>query len=152
MLPQWLLIAFNEIGQAEIPGPENSPRITEYFTATILGAVNNDDVPWCSAFVSWVLEKSGYASTRSAWARSYLTWGQGQTSPQIGAICVLSREGGGGHVGFVLDRDPTAGRVYLLSGNTANCVCIRSFDASHVLGFRWPLAPSGLSPGTDRIG
>jgi uncharacterized protein (TIGR02594 family) len=140
MLPNWMVYAFDELGQAEIPGPADNLRITEYFTATAFGPAD-DDVPWCSAFVSWVLEKSGYASPRSAWARSYLTWGQGQTIPQIGAICVLSREGGGGHVGFVLDRDPTAGRVYLLSGNTANCVCIRSFDSAHVLGYRWPLSP-----------
>lgn len=71
----WLDIAKAELGVKEIPGKKHNERILEYHKATSLESTE-DEVPWCSSFVSWCLEKAGVPSTRNAWARSYLAWGK----------------------------------------------------------------------------
>lgn len=139
--PPWLAIAKREIGVKEIAGPGDHPRIVEYLAATrITPALHRDETPWCAAFVTWVLESAGIASTRSAAARSYLTWGQELAEPKRGCIAVLTRPGadhaGAGHVGFYVgssDED-----VLLLGGNQMNAVCMRLYARERVLSYRWP--------------
>lgn len=75
--PAWVKIAYKERGQTEIPGPEENPRITEYF-ATI-GAKKNyrDDVDdWASAFVEWSFNKAGITGPRNDDPFAWLRWGK----------------------------------------------------------------------------
>lgn len=137
MTPLWYQIAKAELGVREVPGPEFNPRIVAYHEATTLKATS-DEVPWCSAFVCWALERANVESTHSASARSYLHWGTPITHPPLGAIVVMSRGGdpSQGHVGFLTE--VTTGKVYVLGGNQADTVSVAIFDSSRVLSYRWP--------------
>lgn len=139
--PCWLAIARREICTREDPGRESNPKIVEYHQVTSLRS-QDDATPWCSAFVSWVLEQAGIRSTRSAWAKSYLEWGNALDQPRIGAITVLHRGSGPptgkgtGHVAFyVEDRGESLG---VLGGNQGNHVNIKWYSKSRLLAYRWP--------------
>lgn len=136
-LPQWYTIALDELGTSEIYGKKNNPRILEYHKATTLKA-EDDETSWCSSFVSWCLEKSGVKSTKSAAARSYLSWGKELEYPVEGCIVVLKRGNSSwqGHVGFFVREDRDT--VSLLGGNQGDAVSIAKFSKSKLLGYRWP--------------
>lgn len=134
MIPNWLAIAQKERGIHEVRGGEN-PRILEYHAATELRA-REDEVPWCSSFVNWCMQKAGFNGTRSAAAKSWLSWGKSvYDDPPVGAIVVMTRQGGG-HVGFLIDWNDEY--VKVLGGNQGDEVNIKSFPWSMVLDFRWP--------------
>lgn len=60
----FLVTALQEYGQHEIAGIKNNPRIIEYADKTSLHA-KDDETAWCSSFVTWCLETSGYNSIHS---------------------------------------------------------------------------------------
>ena len=68
--PRWLACAWDELGQREIDGSADNPRILAYFRAVGQDGILHDEVPWCAAFVGACLERAGNASTRSLMARS----------------------------------------------------------------------------------
>jgi uncharacterized protein (TIGR02594 family) len=76
---------------------------------------------WCARFMNMVLQRSGYRGTGSDMARSFAGYGQRVSGPQIGAIAVMGRRGGGGHVGVVSGID-AQGNPILVSGNNGNRV------------------------------
>ncbi len=135
----WYEIAEREIGVKEVVGSGDNPRIVEYLRSTTLDApsASNDETPWCSAFTNWCVESSGYAGTDSAWARSWLHWGQKTTSPRVGSIVVFTRGANSGHVAFFVSR--TATQIKVLGGNQSDSVCIQNYPASRLLGFRDPI-------------
>jgi len=138
-----LAIAQREIGTKEVPGPEHNLRILAYHQATTFQATT-DEVPWCSSFVCWCLERAGIDSTRSARARSYEEWGQKLDPSRIGpgAIVVFWRgttqDEGKGHVGFYVGGDPASGRIAVLGGNQGNGVKVGTYPTTHLIGFYWP--------------
>lgn len=135
--PPWMHTARGEIGVREMPGREAHPRIVEYHSATQLAtrpAGESDETPWCSSLVCWVMERHG-GSPRSAWARSWATWGV-ECGLRTGAIVVLTRGTRSGHVGF-LER-AEGDKLWLLGGNQANSVCVRAYPTSRLLAVRWP--------------
>ncbi len=75
---------------------------------------------WCARFMNMVLQHSGYRGTGSDLARSFASYGQRVSGPQIGAIAVMGRRGGG-HVGIVSGID-AGGNPILVSGNNGNRV------------------------------
>lgn len=130
----WMDIAKKEIGVKEIRGGENK-RIIEYHSSTTLKATE-DEVPWCSAFVTWCLEQAKIKSTKSAWARSYLKFGKELREPKYGCIVVFSRGENSGHVGFFISE--TKDMIQVLGGNQGDAVCIKDYPKSKLLGYRWP--------------
>lgn len=126
------------IGQTEIKGPEHSNVVVRWWEA-IKAPFRDDETPWCAAYVGGVLEECGMTSTRSAAARSYLTWGKPLFTPAPGCIVVLSRPGSSwsGHVGFVVGEDQD-GRLLVLGGNQGDAVSVAPFSKDRVLGYRWP--------------
>jgi uncharacterized protein (TIGR02594 family) len=133
----WVEIAYREIGVHEVVGRGDNPRVLEYLRSTNLDApsASTDETYWCSAFVNWCVEQAGYAGTDSAWARSWLNWGRNTSAPALGTVAVFSR-GSGGHVAFYISR--TASGIKVLGGNQSNQVCIATYPASRLLGFRNP--------------
>jgi uncharacterized protein (TIGR02594 family) len=131
----WMVIAKREIGQEEIQGGEN-PRIIEYHSATTLSA-DEDEIAWCSAFVTWCLEKAGYKSTKSAWARSYENYGKDLDEPKVGCIVVFDWGDGSGHVGFITAW--TSQTVTVLGGNQSDSVCTATFSRRNISAFKWPV-------------
>jgi len=72
---------------------------------------------WCGAFMDLVLKKTGHAGGGNL-ASGYARYGTRVSGPQVGAIAVMGRRGGG-HVGVVTGVDPN-GNPIVLSGNTWN--------------------------------
>lgn len=144
MEPDWLMRARREIGVKERVGSMHNARIIEYHDATRLHA-QEDEVPWCSAFACWVMEKSGIASTRSAAARSWLAWGIDLAEPRPGCIAVLERKTpsnpNAAHVGFYVGGDLATENILVLGGNQANQVCIKPYQRTRVMAYRWPELP-----------
>jgi len=75
---------------------------------------------WCARFMNMVLQHSGYRGTGSDMARSFASYGQRVSGPQVGAIAVMGRRGGG-HVGVVSGID-AQGNPIVVSGNNGNRV------------------------------
>lgn len=141
MKPEWMAIAEQELafGVREIPGPHTNSRIRSYHQATTYMATS-DEVPWCSSFANWCLRAAGVPGTKSAAARSWLTWGTALDEPRYGAIVVLARgtNPAQGHVGFYVGQREEDVTVQLLGGNQHDAVSIASYPADRVLGIRWP--------------
>lgn len=133
----WIKTAVNEIGEKEIRGSDDNPRIIEYHE---LGApklkAQADEVPWCAAFVGWVLYKNGIKGTGMANARSYLKWGE-MCNFRPGCVVIFKRGNSSwqGHVGFAMEK----GVFYLktLGGNQSDSVSIANYSKSNILGYRW---------------
>lgn len=135
MKPPWLIRAIGEMNVAETPGGNNA-RIIEYDSETTLKATDQS-VPWCSSFLCWCFEREGIPSTRSAAARSWLTWGVAIGRGIQGCVVIISRgTGNQAHCGLWWSEDRDM--VYLLSGNVSNKVCVMGFARDRVLGYRVP--------------
>ena len=134
--PPWMPFAWADLHVSETPGRSDNPRIVDYFRRVGHANVQDDETPWCAAFVGACLERAGLRSTRSLAARSYLDWGVEASAPSFGAIVVLSRgrDPALGHVGFLVGS--THDHVYLLGGNQSNAVTVEAFDRRRVLGWR----------------
>ena len=76
---------------------------------------------WCARFMNMVLQHAGYRGTGSDLTRSFASYGQRVSGPQLGAIAVMGRRGGGGHVGVVSGID-AGGNPIVVSGNNGNRV------------------------------
>lgn len=134
--PFYIAVAEAEIGVHEVKGGEN-PRIIEYDKATSLQATE-DEVPWCSSFVNWVMKRSGFARTHSAAARSWLGYGPVSKKFQKYWIVVFARgnDGFSGHVAFAIDDHGDYIRV--LGGNQHDSVCYADFKKDRILGYVQP--------------
>ena len=101
-------------------------------------------IPWCAAFANAILNRSGYETTNSLMARSFLHWGTKTKDPRDGDIVVLKRgqSNATGHVGFFQGYEWFAGVQYVkvLGGNTDNAVQVGYFPISAVLGYRTAIA------------
>lgn len=133
-LPVHVVIAMNEIGTHEMPGPLTDQKIAAYLET--VGMPSEDEIPWCSAFVNWLVRQVGLNGTDDAAAISWQTWGR-KTFPRMGSIAVMHRGGESWmrHVGILLDSH--AGMVRLLGGNQSDRVGIKAYPASRFTAFRW---------------
>jgi len=76
---------------------------------------------WCARFMNMVLQHTGHRGTGSDMASSFASYGTRVSGPQVGAIAVMSRGRGGGHVGIVTGVDKS-GNPIMISGNNGNRV------------------------------
>ncbi len=136
--PKWYAAARKELeaGVEEDFGKEHNPRIIEYHQTTSLKATD-DETSWCSSFVNWCVEVSGFQGTKSAAARSWLNWGQPLNEPRDGCIVVFKRgnKPWQGHVGFYAGTQ--GNHILVLGGNQGNEVNISSYHKNRLLGYRW---------------
>jgi uncharacterized protein (TIGR02594 family) len=145
-VPLYIAAALGEIGVIEDTRPyKSAKRIEEYHAATTGGAMP-DDVPWCSSFLCWCMERAGIRSTRSKAAASWLRWGAA-CAPRPWAVCVFGKlhedARGTGHVALSLGL--TSKYVYVIGGNQQNAVTIAQRATSEVLAWRI-LAPVASTP------
>ena len=75
---------------------------------------------WCARFLNMVLKRTGHRGTGSDAAASFAHYGQRVSSPEVGAIAVMRRRGGG-HVGIITGID-AHGNPIMISGNNGNRV------------------------------
>jgi uncharacterized protein (TIGR02594 family) len=91
---------------------------------------------WCARFMNLVLQRSGHQGTGSDMARSFASYGQRISGPQIGAIAVMGRRGGG-HVGVVSGID-ASGNPIIVSGNNGNRVREASYPRGRIYAYVVP--------------
>lgn len=134
----WYNLARSYIGKKEVPGPATDLDIAKWLKE--VGEAGDDAIPWCASFVNAMLVRSGFPSTKSAAARSFLKYGKSVDIPNEGAIVVFWRESkysSKGHVGFYV-RD-AGDSIIVLGGNQSDMVCEQAYPKSRVLSYRWPI-------------
>lgn len=161
LVPAWVLHGLAEIGTHEVKGAKNNPRIVEYWKEAggEAAKVNDDETPWCWAFVSAMLRRSGVGIIGGGLAKSYLKYGTALDVPVLGAIVVLDRPPNPayGHIFFCAGY--TRDSIFGLGGNQGDKVSIAEFPRRRLAsgGLRWPaevpligtsinLPPSAVDP------
>jgi uncharacterized protein (TIGR02594 family) len=91
---------------------------------------------WCGAFMDMVLRKTGHQGGGNL-ARGYASYGTRVSGPQVGAIAVMSRGKGGGHVGVVSGFD-AKGNVIVVSGNHNNTVAESVYPRGRIYAYVMP--------------
>lgn len=150
----WLDEAIRHIGEKEVPGAGNNPRIIRWGRESGVDWYSADKTAWCAIFCNGVLVDSGYPSTKSALARSFMKYGQKLTYPKPGAIVVFPRGKDPlyGHVGIV-EKVHGDGRMTIVNGNVGDMVCRSVRRVSEILpgGIRWPVK-AGVSVPAPKLG
>jgi uncharacterized protein (TIGR02594 family) len=90
---------------------------------------------WCGAFMDMVLKRTGHAGGGNL-ARAYARYGTRVSGPQVGAIAVMARKGGG-HVGVVSGIDAT-GNPIIISGNHNNKVEESVYPRGRIIAYVVP--------------
>jgi uncharacterized protein (TIGR02594 family) len=92
---------------------------------------------WCGNFMNFVLQRTGHPGSQSNQARSFASYGHRLTGPQVGAIAVMSRGRGGGHVGVVSGIDES-GNPIIISGNHGHKVGEGVYSRSRIYAYVMP--------------
>jgi uncharacterized protein (TIGR02594 family) len=90
---------------------------------------------WCGAFMDLVLKRTGHSGGGNL-ASAYARYGTRVTGPQVGAIAVMGRNGGG-HVGVVSGVDPN-GNPIIVSGNHNHTVAESVYPARRINAYVLP--------------
>jgi uncharacterized protein (TIGR02594 family) len=91
---------------------------------------------WCARFMNMVLQKTGHKGTGSDMASSFARYGQRVSGPQVGAIAVMGRRGGG-HVGVVSGID-AKGNPIIISGNHGHRVAESTYSRGRIYAYVMP--------------
>jgi uncharacterized protein (TIGR02594 family) len=91
---------------------------------------------WCGAFMNMVLQRTGHKPGGNL-ARGYASYGQRVSGPQVGALAIMSRGRGGGHVGVVSGIDAN-GNVIVVSGNHNNTVAESVYPRGRIFAYVMP--------------
>lgn len=90
---------------------------------------------WCGAFMDMVLKRAGHQGGGNL-ALGYLRYGERLAGPQVGAIAVMGRRGGG-HVGVVSGIDDK-GNPIVISGNHNRRVAESTYPRSRIIAYMAP--------------
>jgi uncharacterized protein (TIGR02594 family) len=90
---------------------------------------------WCGAFMDMVLKQAGHPGGGNL-ALGYEHYGTRVSGPQVGAIAVMGRHGGG-HVGVVTGID-ASGNPIIVSGNHNNTVAESVYPRSRIAAYVVP--------------
>ncbi|MCF6341159.1 MAG: CHAP domain-containing protein, partial [Sulfurimonas sp.] len=131
-----------------------------------LKTVEDEDLSWCSSYVSWCLDQTDYKGVKHAGSRFYIAdddkWnGTGKDSknlkhkakdmlvkvsePLYGSLAVFSdcsKEGvigkrTGGHIGFVFGTVEGSASLAILGGNQSSKIKISPFNCSSDVFISW---------------
>lgn len=132
-------VAESHLGVKEYPAAKHNPTIIEYYKASGHSWVQDDETPWCAAFVGAVLAECGMRGTNELNARSYSKWGEAVELSQArkGDVVVFwrgSRDSWKGHVAFFSHHED--GKVYVLGGNQGNKVSVAPYPTDRLLTIR----------------
>ena len=130
-------IAASAFDEKEIVGSLHNTAIVGWLSHLGFGVIDDDETPWCSAFMNWCAMVAGLERPNHLSARSWLEVGEPVEHPQYGDIVVFWRESPDstkGHVALVFRE--TLDSIYALGGNQNNKVCIKEYPKDRVLGYR----------------
>lgn len=129
--------ALKYYGTRTIHGEKNNSDILKFFEAIGHDWVKNDEVPWCAAFLNYILQISGIENTRKLNARSFLDIGEKVSQPILGDIAVFWRldpKGTLGHVGIFVAQDEK--NIFVLGGNQQDQVNIMPIPKIRLLSYQ----------------
>jgi len=133
------------IGTTEISGTLDNPHILAMLKLDNKWP-ENDEVPWCSAFVNYVAWLLRLPRSKSLRARSWLSVGKPISIylaiPGYDIVIIKRKESDPGpevleyqgHVGLYSGSE--FGNVYILGGNQSNTVNITPYNRNRLLGIR----------------
>ena len=90
---------------------------------------------WCGAFMDKVLRETGHRGGGNL-AKGYLRYGHRVSGPQVGAIAVMGRKGGG-HVGVVSGVEAN-GNPIIVSGNHNHTVAELVYPRGRIIAYVEP--------------
>lgn len=93
---------------------------------------------WCARFMNFVLERSGFKGTGSDAAKSFASYGRRVSGPRVGAIAVMTRGKGGGHVGIVSGIDEHGNPIVISGNNYGRKVGESVYSRSRVYAYVMP--------------
>jgi uncharacterized protein (TIGR02594 family) len=142
-VPDWVRVAFGELGVREFTAPgKSNPRIESYHALTRAG-IATDDVAWCSSAMCFVFEMAGIRSTQSKMASSWSTWGieLPLTAPlPFGCLLFFGHDdpdaARSGHV--ALNVGVSKPEVFILGGNQSDRWGVDSRKYTNISTARWP--------------
>ncbi len=126
-------------GLRDIEGSGHEPKVLMFFHETGNTKIKNDESAWCSVFMGYCAKKQGFQFSKYMNARSWLNVGDTVSKPQPGDVVVFWREkkdSWKGHVSIYIGKSVDGKELYCLGGNQNDEVCIQTYDAETVLGFR----------------
>lgn len=131
--------ARKDLGLREIKGPATAPRLSKILAK--YGAWwRDDETPWCGTIMGAWADECGYDYPKHYYrALAWAAWGMPSNGPVLGAVAVLSRNGGG-HVGLVTAISPGGRYIRLLGGNQSDAVTEAWFHAYRITAYRVPYA------------
>ena len=137
----WFDLAEMYLGTKELlpDGKTVNPLITFFFTFTSYKTQKNE--PWCAAFVSCMLRRTGYKDTNSAKAFSYNKYGKA-SDLRKGAGIVIEHPDLNHHVTFFSHwSDQKKGLAMCLGGNQSNMVKYTqyNFNVDKPIRVFWPI-------------
>jgi uncharacterized protein (TIGR02594 family) len=100
------------------------------------GAIYGRATLWCARFVNYLLKATGHSGTGSDQAASFSHYGTRVRGPQVGAIAVMARRGGG-HVG-VVSAVADNGDPVIISGNHGHRVREAVYPKGRVYAYVLP--------------
>lgn len=140
----WL--AQRYIGMREVPGSKSNPSVLGMLKLDMEWP-EDDDVPWCSAFLNWIAWNLRLPRSKSLRARSWLQVGRpievAEAVPGWDVVILWRGEKpqpgpdvieAPGHVGFFAGLEGDS--VLLLGGNQGNAVCVAPYSRGRILGVR----------------
>jgi uncharacterized protein (TIGR02594 family) len=154
LAPPWLMVMRAITGMTEQSGSGDNPRIMhmadaiarEYpHQADYCSYYSGDDVAWCGLTVAYCVTLSGIEpvfgetdTERWMWALAWSDWAQSTklAEPQLGAIVVTEREGGGHVTMFESMGDPGYWRCR--GGNQSDMVNVTNISTGSVVAVVWP--------------
>jgi len=135
--PVWVRFAYGEIGQAEIFGPKNNPRIVSYMRS--IGEpedFQDDRDDWSSGFAEWALNGVGINGPKNNNPIAWANWGTKLEKPVRGCVVIFSFDGLK-HVAFYIE-DDGEGFIKVLGGNQSDAVKISRYAKKDVIAYRMP--------------
>ncbi|SHN73472.1 glycoside hydrolase domain-containing protein [Bradyrhizobium erythrophlei] len=124
-------------GEVQQTGAKPTAFTEEIFSHTSYGALNGFTPESCAATVCAALEETGYRSTKSAAAKSYVTYGTA-CDLKPGCIVVFQWPDGGHHVDFC-DEIVDASVIRGLGGNQGHALQDSNFLRKFIIATRWPV-------------
>jgi uncharacterized protein (TIGR02594 family) len=162
--PPWLLTMRTITGVTETPGAADNPKIlamrdeiARHWASTpgmaeYTALYHHDSIPWCGLTVAYAMTMAdihpvfGPTDTdRYLWAKAWddPSFGQKISSPRVGCVVVMGREGGG-HVSLY---ERTEGSYYYCrGGNQSDAITLQKYPISNVISLVWPKAAGDLPP------
>ena len=124
-------------GLAEFPGNSHNDNVVSLFHELGYKNINDDETPWCAAFMNYCAKQIGAQYPSGLRAKSWLDIGKGTKSPMPGDIIVFwrnNKKSTAGHVGMYITEDNDY--VYCFGGNQADKVQICPFPKERIIQYR----------------